>query len=239
MRITHKCVYPHFGPHREADVNTLPRRQKRILRPRGRCVTKTHTRTKSKNDTGKVPHSRPITNNFRLILTYLVPCHLLNTHTLPSSRLLEPYPRLEQLFRPLARCIKTGDLAGFDAALAAGEDEFVRRRVYLTLERGRDIALRNLFRKVYLTAGYDDANPPMRKSRVPVADFAAAMRLGNQTDSNTRTDIDEVECLLANMIYKVSRPWNCRCLIPQAVASSFLFPLSILFPELKSTNRAT
>ena len=139
----------------------------------------------------------------RLILTYLIPCHLLTTHTLPSQALLAPYPRLQKLFSPLARCIKKGDLAGFDKALIAGEDEFVRRRIYLTLERGRDIALRNLLRKVYIAGGFEEAkdgNPPARRTRIPVAEFAAAISLG----SRERIDNDEVECLLANVIYKVS-----------------------------------
>jgi hypothetical protein len=124
---------------------------------------------------------------------------------LPTAKLLEPYPRLQTLFGGLGRCIKQGDLAGFDAALVAGEDEFVKRRIYLTLERGRDIALRNLLRKVYLAGGFEEAKegaPPIRRTRVPVAEFAAAIRLGNKLQ-NSHLDNDEVECLLANMIYKV------------------------------------
>ena len=142
----------------------------------------------------------------RLILTYLIPCHLLTTHTLPTLALLSPYPRLQKLFLPLSRCIKKGDLAGFDAALVAGEDEFVKRRIYLTLERGRDIALRNLLRKVFIAGGFEEAKdaatPPVRRTRIPVAEFGAAISIG----SKETMDNDEVECLLANMIYKV------RCL---------------------------
>lgn len=139
----------------------------------------------------------------RLILTYLIPCHLLTTHTLPTLALLSPYPRLQDLFLPLSRCIKKGDLAGFDAALVAGEDEFVKRRIYLTLERGRDIALRNLLRKVFIAGGFEEpkepGGPPVRKSRIPVAEFGAAISIG----SKETMDNDEVECLLANMVYKV------------------------------------
>lgn len=116
---------------------------------------------------------------------------------------MAPYPRLQKLFSPLAKCIKKGDLAGFDKALIAGEEEFVRRRIYLTLERGRDIALRNLLRKVYVAGGFEepkDGSPPTRRTRIPVAEFAAAISLG----SRERIDNDEVECLLANIIYKVS-----------------------------------
>jgi len=140
-----------------------------------------------------------------LILTYIIPCHLLTTHTLPSAELLEPYPRLQKLFSPLAQCIRRGELHAFDLALQDGESEFVKRRIYLTLERGRDIALRNLLRKVFIAGGYDEPKEPgaapVRRTRIPVAEFAAAISLG----SKETLDTDEVECLLANMIYKVSR----------------------------------
>jgi hypothetical protein len=128
------------------------------------------------------------------------------TRTLPTDELLAPYPRLEALFRPLSQCIKRGDLAGLDAAMAAGENEFVKRRIYLPLERGRDIALRNLFRKVFLVGGYDEAKEgetPIRRTRIPVAEFAAAVRLGNKTDEAVPQDFDEVECFLTNLIYQV------------------------------------
>lgn len=104
---------------------------------------------------------------------------------------------------PLCRCIKKGELHRFDLALQEGEDQFVKRRIYLTLERGRDIALRNLLRKVFIARGFEEAKEgekPVRRSRVPVAEFAAAISLG----SEEKVDNDEVECLLANMIYKVS-----------------------------------
>ncbi|KAL2145325.1 hypothetical protein VTI28DRAFT_7542 [Corynascus sepedonium] len=139
--------------------------------------------------------------NKELILTYLIPCHLIKSHTLPTEKLLEPFPRLQKLFLPLCRCIKRGELHKFDLALQEGEDEFVKRRIYLTLERGRDIALRNLLRKVFIARGFEEpkeGEKPVRRTRVPVAEFAAAISLGSQE----KIDNDEVECLLANMIYK-------------------------------------
>lgn len=141
-------------------------------------------------------------------MTYLVPCHLLTNHTLPSRKLLEPYPRLQKLFLPLAQHIKKGELHAFDLDLQHGEDEFVKRRIYLTLERGRDIALRNLLRKVFIAGGFEDpkleGDKPVRRTRVPIAEFATAISLGSQE----AIDNDEVECLLANMIYKVSQSHN-------------------------------
>ncbi|KAK8016482.1 Protein CSN12-like protein [Apiospora rasikravindrae] len=141
------------------------------------------------------------TRNMELILTYLIPCHLLTTHTLPSAKLLAPFPRLQALFLKLATAIKKGDLRGFHQALQEGEDEFVKRRIYLTLERGRDIALRNLLRKVFIAGGFiegAEGGAQVRRTRIPVAEFAAAIRMSGGQDIDT----DEVECLLANMIYK-------------------------------------
>ncbi|KAJ2992753.1 hypothetical protein NUW58_g2063 [Xylaria curta] len=139
--------------------------------------------------------------NLELILTYLIPCRLLTTHTLPSAQLLEPFPRLQKLFTPLARAIKKSDLQAFDIALRDGEDEFIKRRVYLTLERGRDIVLRNLLRKVFIAGGFEEAKDgaaPVRRTRIPITEFTAAV----QMSSGETIDTDEVECLMANMIYK-------------------------------------
>jgi hypothetical protein len=117
--------------------------------------------------------------------------------------LLQPYPRLQKLFLPLSACIKKGRLKAFDLALQDIEEECVKRRIYLTLERGRDIALRNLCRKVFLAGGFDEPKAPgaepIRRTRVPIDEFSAAIRLSSQE----AIDSDEVECLLANMIYKV------------------------------------
>ncbi|KAI8933517.1 hypothetical protein NX059_009254 [Plenodomus lindquistii] len=147
--------------------------------------------------------------NKTLILTYLIPCRLITQHKVPTARLLAEAPHLERIFGPLVACIKRGDLTGFDKALADGEPEFVRRRIFLTLERSRDIALRNLLRKVYLAGGYDDLKEGqtekdrIRKSRIPLANFGAALRMAIAgKGSGQVVDDDEVECLLANQIYK-------------------------------------
>ncbi|THC97614.1 hypothetical protein EYZ11_002904 [Aspergillus tanneri] len=100
---------------------------------------------------------------------------------------------------------ENGDLREFDAAMSAGEEEFVKRRIYLPLERGRDIALRNLFRKVFIVGGFEeskDGQAPIRRTRVPVAEFSAALRIGTHASDKVRIDMDEVECLLSNLIYK-------------------------------------
>lgn len=116
----------------------------------------------------------------------------------------------------------------------SGEEEFVKRRIYLTLERGRDIALRNLLRTVFLAGGYEDVKegeegkPRVRKTRVPVDMFGAAISLSQ----GSRMDADEVECLLANMIYKVSR---VGCLGRNFV-SALLRVVIVRLPQNSSTR---
>ena len=160
-----------------------------------------------------------------MILTYLIPCHLLTTHTLPTRELLSPYSQLQKLFLPLCQAIKKGELHAFDIALQEGEDEFVKRRIYLTLERGRDIALRNLLRKVFVAGGFEppkeEGAKPLRRTRIPVDEFVAAISLGSQQ----MLDPDEVECLLANMIYKVSDALVLRLLDPVSRPSRIIRPV--------------
>lgn len=124
--------------------------------------------------------------------------------------MLAEAPSLAKLIGPLVTCIKKGNLTGFDRSLAEGEPEFVKLRIFLTLERSRDIALRNLLRKVYLAAGYDDLKEGqtekdrIRKSRIPIIHFATALRMGIAGEGSGQiVEDDEVECLLANQIYKV------------------------------------
>ncbi|GAM83141.1 hypothetical protein ANO11243_011270 [Dothideomycetidae sp. 11243] len=128
------------------------------------------------------------------ILFYLVPTQLLVRHRLPTAKLLERYAGLQALYAPLCTAVRRGDLGAFDAALAKGEDLFVRRRVYLTLERGRDVCLRNLFRRVYLSGGFEGE---VRRSRFPIAEFRAGLAVVGQ-----RLAGDEVEALVAGLIYK-------------------------------------
>ncbi|KAA8910791.1 hypothetical protein FN846DRAFT_904746 [Sphaerosporella brunnea] len=135
--------------------------------------------------------------NQELILTYLIPAHLMTTHQLPTNTLFTNYPRLKHLFQSICSTIKTGNLQAFDQALEENEDEYVRRRIYLTLERGRDIALRNLFRRVFVING--------KKTRIPVDDFRRAMGFaiaGKNGGTRKEVEPEEIECLLAGMIYK-------------------------------------
>ncbi|RMZ76800.1 hypothetical protein DV737_g4633, partial [Chaetothyriales sp. CBS 132003] len=128
-------------------------------------------------------------SNREQILTYLIPCYVISNHKLPTASLLASYPTLSTILTPLLAAIRTGNLLAFDRALAAAEPELVRRRIYLTLERARDLCVRNLFRKI-------------RRTRIRVEEFETAMRVAYRSSEDTIIERDEVECFLANMIYK-------------------------------------
>lgn len=155
--------------------------------------------------------------NREQILTYLIPAHVVNHHQLPNDTLLSPHPVLQRIFTPLFAAIRRGSLASFDAQLSASEPELVKRRIYLTLERTRAICMRNLFRKVFLAAGWEETKDPttgevtgkIRRTRVRIEEFEAGMRIGYKGATDVMIDRDEVECFLANMIYKV----RCRFFI--------------------------
>lgn len=140
-----------------------------------------------------------VTAQYRLILMYLIPTRLLTKQLLPTKTLLSHYPRLESLFLPFSQCIRAGNLKRFDEALAAGEEEFVKRRIYLTLERGREVVLRNLFRKAYMMQTTEFP----AKTRVSLELFRVAVEVSSGLGKG-EMEAEEVECLLANMIYSVS-----------------------------------
>lgn len=78
--------------------------------------------------------------------------------------------------------------------MRAGEDEFVKRRIYLPLERSRDLAIRTLFRKVFLAGGLEpspNGGPPIRRTRVPVTEFIAAMRMSVRTPEEEEEEREE------------------------------------------------
>ena len=170
---------------------------------------------------------RGSTHNQELILTYLIPTRMLTTNVLFSPSLVRPFRWLNDLLMPLWRAIRTGNLRAFDLALETGELEFVRRRIYLTLERARDLCLRNLFRKIFLLGGFEtgkgkEEGQQVRRTRIPLREFVRAVELAEKR-SEGEIEREEVECMLAGLIYKVRLPFSsmevskiCCLSIPQA-----------------------
>ncbi|KAF9559604.1 COP9 signalosome (CSN) subunit [Mortierella alpina] len=105
------------------------------------------------------------------------------------KKLLEEFPELSGLYRSLAVSIKTGNLQLFDETLNQGGSRLIGLGTYLTVERARVVAVRMLFKRVYLLTD--------RSNKQEVSTFQRALAFVGVV-----VDDDEVECMLANMIYK-------------------------------------
>lgn len=86
----------------------------------------------------------------RRTLTWLVPIRLLVKGSRPSPLLLERYPAIDRLYGPFIRAIMQGDIVAFDEALQILEGRLVQLNVWIIVLRMREIALRGVFKKVYV-----------------------------------------------------------------------------------------
>ena len=126
-------------------------------------------------------------HNIELILSYLLPLHLISS-TYPSRQLLLQYPKLYDVYAPLFTAIHSGNLSLYDTHVKRCSALFLRKRVYLAIERGRQCCLRRLFQR---------AATEYSGTRIPIEAFEAALRV-----TGDPLDREEAECIVANMIYR-------------------------------------
>ncbi|XP_014483917.1 PREDICTED: PCI domain-containing protein 2 [Dinoponera quadriceps] len=124
--------------------------------------------------------------NKRLILTYLVPVKMLLGY-MPKQNVLQKYNLME--FWELMESVKKGDLRSLEKVMAKHEAFFIGAGIYLIVEKLKLIAYRNLFKKVYLV---------LNTHQIPVQSLLVALQMYGMED----IDMDETECLLANLIYE-------------------------------------
>lgn len=124
--------------------------------------------------------------NKRLILTYLIPVKMLLGY-MPKQRLLKKYNLME--FWELMESVRKGDLRSLEGVMAKHETFFIDAGIYLIVEKLKLIAYRNLFKKVYLA---------LNTHQIPVLSLLVALQMYGMED----IDMDETECLLANLIYE-------------------------------------
>jgi COP9 signalosome complex subunit 12 len=127
------------------------------------------------------------TYNIGLILSYLLPIHLLSS-TYPARHVLVRYSQLIELYAPLFTAIHTGNLKLFDSHIREYSPVFLRKRVYLAVERARQCCIRALFQR---------AAQEYTGTRIPIEVFQTALRVGGDVQ-----DREETECVVANMIYR-------------------------------------
>nr|BAA92118.1 unnamed protein product [Homo sapiens] len=123
--------------------------------------------------------------NKRMILIYLLPVKMLLGH-MPTVELLKKYHLMQ--FAEVTRAVSEGNLLLLHEALAKHEAFFIRCGIFLTLEKLKIITYRNLFKKVYLL---------LKTHQLSLDAFLVALKFMQVED----VDIDEVQCILANLIY--------------------------------------
>lgn len=124
--------------------------------------------------------------NKRLILIYLVPVKMLLGY-IPSKQVLEKYQVVQ--FWDLVQAVCQGNLKRFDELMEEHESFFIQCGIYLIVDKLKIIAYRNLFRKVYLI---------LNTHLIPVEALQTALVSLGQTD----VDLDETQCIVANLIYE-------------------------------------
>jgi hypothetical protein len=125
--------------------------------------------------------------NRRLILTYLIPIKMM-LGQVPQRELLEKYQLLQ--FHELALNVCSGNLLMFAKSLDKHQSFFIKAGIYLILEKLKTVAMRNLFKKVWLLMG--------KCHQLDLKAFEDALKFNEEED----IDSDEVECIIANLIDK-------------------------------------
>jgi hypothetical protein len=81
----------------------------------------------------------------------------------------------------------------FDIAMEAGYAHLIDRGTFLTIEKARSMVIRTLCRRVYSI---------MNTTRISMETFKQALEF-----AGLEVDMEEVECMLAVLIFKVSHSY--------------------------------
>ncbi|ESW26657.1 hypothetical protein PHAVU_003G137300 [Phaseolus vulgaris] len=131
------------------------------------------------------------TANIRMILKHLIPVKL-SIGILPKSSLLEKYNLLEYI--NIVQALRRGDLRLLRRALQDHEDRFLRSGVYLVLEKLELQVYQRLVKKIYIIQKQKD---PIRAHQVKLEVIVKALKW-----LEIDMDVDEVECIMAILIFK-------------------------------------
>ncbi|XP_078447783.1 proteasome family protein isoform X2 [Wolffia australiana] len=131
------------------------------------------------------------TSNIRMIVKYLVPVKL-SLGILPKESLLERCNLPEYL--NAVQALKRGDIRLLRRALSEHEDRFLKSGVYLVIEKLELQVYQRMMKKIYMLQKLKD---PAKAHQVKMEVVVKASRWLEMD-----MDIDEVECIMAILIYK-------------------------------------
>ncbi len=111
---------------------------------------------------------------------------------MPSSDVGTKYGLHELL--ALGDATRKGDIRSFEALMRRHQGSFVRLGVYLVLEQAKVIAYRNLVKRIYAASG--------NNTRQSLGAIEAVMRGMCDDMEEGEGGLDEVECILSNLIFQ-------------------------------------
>ncbi|KAJ4708635.1 Enhanced ethylene response protein 5 [Melia azedarach] len=129
--------------------------------------------------------------NIRMILKYLIPVKL-SIGILPKDWMLEKYNLVE--YRNIVQALRRGDLRLLRHGLQEHEDRLLRSGVYLVLEKLELQVYQRLFKKIYIIQKQKD---PIKAHQMKLEVIVKALKWLEMD-----MDVDEVECIVAILIYK-------------------------------------
>ncbi|KAL6846620.1 hypothetical protein ACP4OV_024068 [Aristida adscensionis] len=129
--------------------------------------------------------------NLRRILKFLVPVKL-SIGVLPKRTLLEKYNLLE--YADVVTSLKRGDLRLLRHALDRHEDQFLKSGVYLVLEKLELQVYQRLVKKIHIIQRQKE---PAKAHQIKLDVVVKALKW-----LEIDMDVDEVECIMACLIYK-------------------------------------
>lgn len=123
--------------------------------------------------------------NKRLILIYLVPVKMLLGY-MPKREILSKYDVMQ--FHELSEALKEGNARKLDDVIDRHQKFFIKFGIYLIVEKLKIISYRNLFKRVYHIGG---------THQIELQQFLDALDFVGEHE----IDMDEVHCIVANLIY--------------------------------------
>jgi len=129
--------------------------------------------------------------NRTLIMNYLVPLRLLKGKQ-PIPALLSQFSQLSELYQTFITAVKLGNVELFDRHLAQFERQLMKRGTYLIVERCREVCLCNFVKLIHRLKS--------RSHQIPLDCFRKIAYEVEDEDEDVDSKLEEVECLLANLI---------------------------------------
>ncbi len=137
------------------------------------------------------------------ILIYLIPLKFLITKKYPNLIKLRLFRKNYEIYQPILSSLLIGDLKNFDKNFNQFEKFFLKKNLYLVLEKLRTFVVLKLIKKIYRLEGSSS------HLKIPIIARGLEFSINHINNENlTRKknaisifSTDEAECILANLIY--------------------------------------